>query len=452
MPTAAISAETITAGEPELATKVAKTTVATVNDSIRWALEYSPRFRVLEYNENALADELEAAKGGYLPTVDIDLSYGVDNHSSITTRAEDADPSDSDWDARTEAGIVLRQLIWDGGETGSRVDLQSAKLETARFQTKDTVESIALDALTAHMTVVRQQRLVELSKHNIHDHEEILAHLEKRAAAGAGNQADISQTQGRLSRAIAAKLRLDADLISSKARYKKIVGKDAVDLKFAALPMGIPADLEGALSTALSNSPKLLAFGEEITEYQAQFDLAKAENYPKFFAELSKRYKDQVEGSSSWEDTNAALITMDWNLYRGGSDAAKKHAARKRVHQSMEKLQNEMLEVTEAVQSNWATFEASTARIDIYKESNQYNEDTLDAYLKQFSLGERSLLDVLSAENDLFQSEGLLITSQVNELIAAGKILAQSGKLSTSAYLEAELPPLGPRTAKIKTQ
>ncbi|MCK5071080.1 MAG: hypothetical protein KAR01_11075, partial [Desulfocapsa sp.] len=82
----------------------------------------------------------------------------------------------------------------------------------------------------------------------------------------------------------------------------------------------------------------------------------------------------------------------------------------------------------------------TSERIKVYTDATSYNRMTLDAYKKQFYMAKRSLLDVLDAENELFQSAGLLVTGQINELIAAGRILALGGVLLDSTFPPADLP------------
>ena len=56
-----------------------------------------------------------------------------------------------------------------------------------------------------------------------------------------------------------------------------------------------------------------------------------------------------------------------------------------------------------------------------------FSAGEIDAYREQFDVAQRTLLDVLDAENELFVSKGQLVTSQVNETLASYRILALGG-------------------------
>ena len=421
-------------------TKILLTDGVSINESMKLALKYSPRLRILESNHDALGHELRQAKGGSFPSLNLSTSYGYDEHSDLTTREPGADPAYDEWEERGEVALVLEQLLYDGGLVSSRVAIQQAKLKSAQHRVKDNAESIALDAVIAHLAVFRQRQLMTLAENNIDAHENILADLIKRQKGGAGNSADVSQTQGRLSRAKGSLYKLKADLISSISYYERVVGQTPGELQFAKTPETTPPALDQALTLTLKGNPKILAFGADITEFEAKQDLAGSTYFPKFFLELSKKYQHQVEGDSSWQDTNVALVKMDWNLFNGGSDIAGKQAARSRVQQSINTLENEVLELTRETQSTWAQYKSTSERIKVYTDATSYNRMTLDAYKKQFYMAKRSLLDVLDAENELFQSAGLLVTGQINELIAAGRILALGGVLLDSTFPPADLP------------
>jgi adhesin transport system outer membrane protein len=57
------------------------------------------------------------------------------------------------------------------------------------------------------------------------------------------------------------------------------------------------------------------------------------------------------------------------------------------------------------------------------------NTQTRDAYLQQFNIGQRSLLDVLDSENELYSSSLQLVTSRLNEIGAMYRLKALGGEL-----------------------
>jgi len=95
--------------------------------------------------------------------------------------------------------------------------------------------------------------------------------------------------------------------------------------------------------------------------------------------------------------------------------------------------------VVEETRTTWAELESSRKQMVNFSEAFDYNQKTLDSYIKQFIVGQRTLLDVLDAHNEKFQSAGLLVTAKTNEVIAVERLLALTGKLNESLQIDPQL-------------
>ena len=406
--------------------------LTSLHQTVEQALNYSPRLQVLKYNRDAVQHELQQSRGEYLPSVNLILGYGSDQHSDRATRSGNADPDDGDWDVRGEASLNLTQRLYDGGEVKNRVAIRRALLSSADYRVFDNAQAIALDALIAHLNVYRQRELVALSEKNTAIHRDILGSLELLRQAGAGSIADVTQVQGRLARAESSLYSTRADLAGAEANYLRIVGTDPQQVGFAGVPDSSPTTLIQALAETEKGNPKVLALGADVEETEARESLAKAAYTPKLNLELSSSYRDQVEGNPSWQQSNEAMLRMRWNLFNGGQDMYGIHAAASRKLQSRSNRTEQLVTVLEETAATWAQFQSSRQQGQAYRDAVTYNEQTLNSYLKQFNVAQRSLLDVLDAENEYFQTAGQLLTATVNETIAAYRLLALAGRLQVA--------------------
>ena len=406
--------------------------LTSLHQTVAQALNYSPRLQVLKYNRDAVQHELQQSRGEYLPSVNLILGYGTDQHSDRATRNASADPDDSDWDARGEAALSLTQRLYDGGEVKNRVAVRKALLSSADYRVFDNAQAIALDALIAHLNVYRQRELVALSEKNVSMHQDILGSLELIRKAGAGSIADVTQVQGRLARAESSLYSTKADLAGAEANYLRVVGTTPQQVGFAGVPKISPTSLMQALEETEKGNPKVLALGADVEETEARELLAKAAYAPKLNLELSSNYRDQVEGNPSWQHSNEAMLRMRWNLFNGGQDKSGIQAATSRKLQSRSNRTEQLVTVLEETTATWAQFQSSRQQGKAYRDAVNYNEQTLDSYLKQFNVAQRSLLDVLDAENEYFQTSGQLLTATVNETIASYRLLALAGRLQVA--------------------
>jgi adhesin transport system outer membrane protein len=419
------------------ANALAQDTKVKLADTVTTALEYSPRLKVLQANQEAIGFERDRAKGGYYPQVDVAFGYGIEAHSDVGTRGNGTEHNFYD---RLEGSIRLSQLLYDGKEVSSRVGAEEAKLVSANYRVFDNAEAIALDAIIAHMEVYRQRELVGLAQMNVNDHLEILDQLEERQEGGAGSIADVDQTKARLARANASLAETKASLKAAEANYQRIVGKLAGDIEFFNVPADIlPKTLDDAVMATAENNPKVMALSANINEAESRVNLSRSNFLPKVHAELSSSYEDQVESSETYEHNNQAMMRLRWNIFNGHADVADRKAAMARKMQAAANRDDQKDKVVEEAVTTWAELESARQQVVSFGDALGFNQKTLDSYRKQFNVGQRTLLDVLDARNEMFQSSGLLVTAKTNEVIAAERLLALTGRLNASLQIDEQV-------------
>lgn len=408
-------------------TAVAEST--TLYQSVEQALSYSPQFQALAHSQQAVGYDLKQAGAKHLPSVDLQLGYGLEQHSDDITRRDGADPDDTDWDPRGEVSLKITQNIYKGGETVSEISIQKALLDVADYQLRAAGQAISLNAVMAHVNVLRQRELVSLAEKNVKSHRNIHQLLVERESTGAGSIVDVTQSQARLSQADSTLHMSQANLSQAKANYIRVIGRPAQDLAYAGVPSRLPQTLEEAIQQSEMNNPDLLIFDAEMKEAESRLALARSKYKPKIDLELSSRYTDQLEGNGSWEYNNAAMVNLSWNLFNGGQDKAGHNAALSRVSQSRARKTDKRSELIEAMTTVWSNHYAFKQQKTSYLNAMNYSWKTLDAYMKQFTVSKRSLIDLLIAENDYFHSAVQLINATFNETITAYQILELTSNL-----------------------
>lgn len=409
----------------------------TLRQSVIDTLRHAPRLEMIKNNREAVGHDLEKSRGRWYPQLDVQGGVGADSFSSETTRDDD---TDHDWDSRSEAGIYLTQRLYDGGEASGQVRLDETRLASLEHRVFDNAESLALDAIIATLEVYRQRELLFLAEENAKAHGDILASLEEREKAGVGSVADVSQTQARLSMARASLSKTHAALQAALSNYQRLTGGLPGKIAMAPYPAErIPTDLSQLLAAASSGNPKINAAGQDVLSDAERVNIAKSGYHPNIYLEVSSAYTDGVENQEEWELNNAAMLRMNWNLYRGGSDLAAVRAAKARQRQAEADRQDLMSAVENEIKVTWSQYQSARDEVRAYTDARDKNQMTKDVYLEQFSVAQRSLLDVLDSENEVFQSSSQLVTSSVNEHIAAYKLLALTGKLNDSLGVDPAL-------------
>ncbi|WP_281168293.1 TolC family outer membrane protein [Desulfomicrobium escambiense] len=410
----------------------------TVQKSVIDTLRYAPRLEMIKQNRQAVGHDLEKSKGRWYPKIDVRGGYGADSfHDGISNNNNDRS---EDWRERSELGGYLTQRLYDGGEASSQIRLDESRLESLQYRVFDNAESLALDAIIAALEVYRQRELLFLAEENVKAHKDILASLKEREKAGAGSVADVTQTQARMSMAQASLEKTHTNLRDALSEFQRLTGYLPGQIEMTPYPADkLPATLEDMTALAKASNPKISAGTQDVTSEQERVNVAKSNYHPYVYAELSSQYSDGVQDSEDWERTDAAMVRFNWNLFNGGSDVAATKAAKARKRQSQADLEDLTLAVEDETKVTWAQFNSAQKEVVEYNEAVKQNRATKEVYLEQFGVAQRSLLDVLDSENEVFQSSNQLVTSSVNEHIAAYKLMALSGSLIKNLGVDPEL-------------
>ncbi|MGH6885832.1 MAG: TolC family protein, partial [Geminicoccales bacterium] len=135
---------------------------------------------------------------------------------------------------------------------------------------------------------------------------------------------------------------------------------------------------------------------------------------------------DGVEGS----DVSAqALLVLRYNLFRGGGDIAREREAFSRLEEARQAVRVAQRDAEEEARVAFNALTTARARVTALGQGVEAQRATRDIYAQQFDLGQRGLLDLLDAENELFNGRSNLVTATFTETFAAYRVLAIIGTL-----------------------
>src|SRR3546814_11438771 len=109
------------------------------------------------------------------------------------------------------------------------------------------------------------------------------------------------------------------------------------------------------------------------------------------------------------------MVRVRWNIFRGGIDRAARQEALFRLTESKNRRYRSVLEAQQEMRRSWFELEAARDSIEALEDARDFNRPTLGAYEQHFEVAQRTLLDVLDAETEMFTAEGQLITAHTNE-------------------------------------
>ncbi|MDB6047965.1 MAG: lapE [Pseudomonas sp.] len=403
----------------------------TLPEAMQRAMDVHPEIQA-GVNGRLSADyQLKAAKGGYLPRVDILAGYGREGTDSVTTRADGSNRYETL--NRGESSVRLSQMVFDGFATSSEVGRQQANVNSRAYSLMGTSERTALTVAQVYLDVLTHREMVALAEDNLKSHERIYDQIQLRTSRGVGRMADLDQAEARLAQARNNLLTEQTNLADSQTAYLSAVGQEPDQLT---RPQGyiatMPATLNEARQQMIDNSPILRSAESDIVAAEKQYDAAKSSFYPRFDAELGRSADNDIDGLDGHNNEWQAMLRMRFNVFNGGSNKADLESKSYQTTQALDIRNNALRQLNEELGLAWNAYNNAAAQVPIAQTYVDRSISVRTAYQKQFSLGERTLLDLLDSENELFTAERRLVDVKNIQMFTQYRIKATMGELLKS--------------------
>jgi outer membrane protein, adhesin transport system len=399
-----------------------------LQEAAQLAVKTNPQVTAIADDRLAVDQELRQGQALYFPVVDMSSDLGGEYSNSPTTL--DNGHKNGVTLFRSDVSVTVSQLLFDGFFADNEVAKQKARVRSAAYRVLETAEDVALQAVQAYLDVLRQRARVELAEENVQTHRGRLAQVQQKATAGAGNVADVHQTEARLSTAESELVEAQGNLRDAENNFLKVVGQAPDTLSRPPIPLDLmPLDLDTAVKAALTSSPTLQLSRADIEAADALAQEQYAGFYPDVRLQLSAGQEHNNGGVVADNYDATALIVMKWNLYRGGGDIARVQEFKHRLSEAQDSYVDNERKISEETRISWNSVSTSHQNVIILQKTVLANTQTRDAYRQQFDIGQRGLLDLLNADNELYLSQDNLVTATYAEIFARYRLLAVAGGL-----------------------
>ena len=395
--------------------------------SVEKAVNTNPEVTARFNAYRASVDAVDAARGGFLPHLDLAAAVGHD-----TEHYTNGLPTESM--NRRQVGLNLTQLLWDGLGTSSDVARFGHDRLSRYFELLDTTEQTALEAARAHFDVQRFRRLVQLAEDNYVQHRYAYLQIQSRFKAGVGRGVDLEQAGARVALAESNLTTEVANLHDVTLRYQRLVGvappKDLPTIE--RLRNGLPASSAEAMNLAVRQSNAVSASIEALRAARATVEGRKSVYQPRVEAQVRGAVGRNVDALPYQNRNTTAEIVLNWNLYNGGSDQARVRQQANLLNQATDLRDKTCRDVRQT---------AAIAYNDTHKLADQLvylDRNTLaiekarDAYRQQFDIGQRSLLDLLNAENEVYTARRAYANAEYDLALAYARTHAALDELAVT--------------------
>ncbi|MES2936004.1 MAG: TolC family outer membrane protein [Pseudomonadota bacterium] len=400
----------------------------TLKESAQQAILSNPEVLARWHAFEAAKSERSAAAGSYLPRVDLAAGAG---------REFLRDSQQSRSFNRGNVSLTLTQMLYDGFATKNDVSRLDHASLVRLYELHDTSENVALDVARAYFDVLRYRKLVTLAEDNYVQHRSVFEQIQRKAQAGVGRRVDMEQAAGRLALAESNMLTETSNLHDVSARFQRLVGsiprKELEDS--IVLSKAVPTDMTVAMQAASKRHPALLAAIENVRSADAAAQMRNANNKPRVDFRLRSEHDRNLEGVTGSRHDTSAEVVLSWNLFNGGSDRSRLHQYAALLNVARDARDKTCRDLRQSLSIAFNDTRKLTEQLTYLDQHQLSIEKARVAYRKQFDIGQRTLLDVLDTENELFESKRAFVNAEFDLMAAYARTHAAMGTLFSELQL-----------------
>ncbi|QCT18326.1 TolC family outer membrane protein [Jejubacter calystegiae] len=411
---------------------VARVSSVTLKESILFAFDRDPSVGEQAAQLGIGQAQIDEARSAWFPQVSLSGSAG---HSESTDSSGSLNSS-AVW------GLTLTQLIYDFGKTNNAIDQRKNQRESYRYQLMSTLTSVAEETALAYAEVKRYDELNAAAEQHINALQDVLRMVSLRADAGLSSRSDALLAETRIAGMRSTQQQYRAALRSARARLGVLTGMEAS--QYSAMPTALAHDQTPLDNIQYSRIPSVLA--AESLEVSSRYGIsrAKSDRWPTVSLK-GGRTRYQTDNRNYWDDQ--VQISVDAPLYQGGAVSARVRQAQGERQKALSKVNQAKFDVLQKASVALAEWQGAQGREQAGRQQLENALRTRQLYKSEYKLSHRSLSDLLSVEQDIWQASSSRITADYDGWAAAINYAAALDTLLPLAGIQKntanQLPDLG---------
>jgi outer membrane protein len=403
----------------------------TLREALVAAYKTNPDLASARATQRATDENVPIARAAALPSLQGSLIYGH-TVEKIAYGAYDFYPTDT-----FQANTSLSAPIYAGGGTRSAIDAAKIRVKQGQASLRSTEISVFSSVVAAYLDVTLNAAIVALNRNNVQVLEVNLKATSDRFEIGDVTRTDVAQSNSRLAQGRATLRTAESNLIAAREHYIQVVGHAPGTLDTPPPLAGLPKAPDDAVQFALDTNPDLIA--ARLATKAAGYDVktADASRLPKVSVVGSTAYTNyfgtlpaQAVELGTLPHTGTAQIGLQATipLYQGGLPSAQIRQAQANEGAADEHEISVERDVIATVRADFAAWKAANDSIGLNETAVAAARLSLEGVRAENTVGNRTILNILDAEQELVNAEVNLVTARRNAYVAGFNLLAAMGK------------------------
>jgi outer membrane protein len=334
-------------------------------------------------------------------------------------------------DPPRSAGVTGTQTLFNGNQTANKTRVAESQVSGAREALRLMEETVLLSAATIYMDFLRDAAIVEVQRNNTMVLEHTLQQTRQRFDVGTVTRTDVAQAEAQLAAGKSQQLTAEANLVTTRANFRRIIGDEPANLAPGSpVDRFLPKSLPAAVELSLLENPTVTAamFGIDVNYLQVKINEGVLLPTLSLVTSVQEAYEQTLTAPKAFTASAVAQVTAP--VYQGGTEyslirQSKENLAQQRLNLEMVRDQTRANTVTA-----WGQLEAGKATVTSAQSQGTASEIALTGVRREATVGQRTTLDVLNAQQTLVNARVALVTAQHDRVVASYAMLSAVGRLS----------------------
>src|SRR5574344_2836830 len=410
----------------------------TLKETLNEVLETNPVVQERLKNLNETREDLNIAKSEWLPSLDYRGTIGRNNSGDLKDSGNSSfnhTVRDSSYSHYTNS-LKLTQNIFNGFSTTEKINYQEARVFGAAYHYLENANDVAFNMTQAYIDLLRSYQLLQNAKDNVVINKKIYEDVQSLYDQGLTTKSEMTKIYASLSLANSNLVVQQNNTMDKEFKFKRLYGRsvNVGTLEVPKLDLAMPESKQRATMLAIQNNPSMIVSSYNIKGAQALYREKKSKFMPSVDIEAEQMFNDYTKdnGFDSADDRQRIYAVLNWNLFKGGAHSADLQKSRSTINKELELQRDLKRQTIEGLELSWSAYEMLGKQLTELYKYYEYSEETLSSYQSEYEMGRRTLLDLLSAQNDLISSKAQIINAQMDRLFAQYRILDAMGMLVSS--------------------
>lgn len=339
--------------------------------------------------------------------------------------------------ASASIGLNAEWTLYDFGRSDLAIDIARETVLATREALVGIEQQVLLAGVVAYMDVKSATENVAINDNSTRVIGEALKAARDRFDVGEVTRTDVSLAEARQAAARAALAAASGQLAAAREAYKAATGHYPGALNGLPNPPALPGSLDEAKAIAQRNHPSIREAQRQVTVAELRVAAAAAERNP------TVGVQGTVAVDDNGDDTGSLGLQLSQPIYAGGKLSSAHRKAIAARDASRAALLQAGVTVTQNVGNTWANIAVARAQIEATDRQIRAAQAAYNGVKEEATLGARTTLDVLDAEQDLLDAQAARITAEADLQVAIYSLLAAMGLL-TVEHLALGIPTYDP--------